>query len=52
MLAKKKNTRKTKKKSSLDTSNVIIVRHVKVPARESEKLKRLNEMLKNAELMD
>jgi hypothetical protein len=58
MPPKKKNIRrpdKRKKKLSLDASNVVIVRHVKIPADETlfpEKLKRINEMLKNAELMD
>ena len=58
MPPKKKNIRrpdKRKKKLSLDASNVVIVRHVKIPADETlfpEKHKRINEMLKNAELMD
>lgn len=48
---KKKNVRKPKRKP-LDTSNVVIVRHVTTPIRETEKLKKINKMLENAKLMD
>jgi len=56
MPAKKKNIRKSskkRKKLSLDTSKVVIVKHT--VAEESlfpEKLKKVNKMLENTKLMD
>ena len=51
-LTKKKNIRKSGKKPTLDTSNVVIVKHIVVAAKETLKLKRINEMLRNAKLQD
>jgi hypothetical protein len=47
---KKKNIRKAGKRSGLTTSNVVIVNHTVVPAKETSKLKKINEMLRNAKL--
>lgn len=49
---RKKNIRKPSKKRSLETMDVVIVRHEKVPTRETEKMKRLNKLLENAIMMD
>jgi hypothetical protein len=56
MPVKKKHIRKPskrRKKLSLDASNVVIVRHtVEKETLFPEKLKKINKMLENAELMD
>ena len=51
-ITKKKSSRITKNKPSLNASSVVIVRHVTVPVKETPKLKKINAMLANAKLMD
>jgi len=52
-LAKKKNirTKRTAKKTSLKSSNMLIVTHTTVPVKETQKLTKINEMLRNARLL-
>ena len=51
-ITKKKSSRITKKRPSLDAANVVIVRHVTIAVKETPKLKMINAMLANAQLMD
>ncbi|HMH20885.1 MAG TPA: hypothetical protein VK563_03875 [Puia sp.] len=53
-LTKKKNittSGKARKKPGLDTSDIIVVTHTVVPAKKTLKVKKINEMLRNAKLL-
>ena len=51
-LTKKKNIRKVEKKTPLNAPDVVIVKHTIVSTRETSKLKKINEMLRNAKLQN
>jgi hypothetical protein len=48
----KKSIRKIKKRTLLGSSATVIVTHAVVPAKETTKLKKINQMLGNAKLRD
>lgn len=51
--AKKKVIKKTRKKRALDSSKVVVVMHtVEKETLFPEKLKKVNDMLKNAKMLD
>jgi len=52
MLSVKKIKIQRPGKKSSNKSNVVIVKHMTIPVKETEELRRINKMLANAKFMD